>query len=117
MTTYFIAKKWLASFNEHNIENLLALYDGEAKHFSPKLKMRRPETHGIISGKTAMRTWWQDAFDRLPGLAYRELTITANDERVFMEYQRIVPGEKEMNVAEVLDIKNGLIVASRVYHS
>jgi hypothetical protein len=33
-----------------------------------------------------------------------------------MEYTRIVPGEPEMNVAEVLEIENGLIVRSRVYH-
>jgi hypothetical protein len=34
-----------------------------------------------------------------------------------MEYERIVSGEEEMNVAEVLEIKNDLIIASRVYHS
>jgi hypothetical protein len=116
MTPHAIAKQWLKAFNEHKLENLLALYDDNAEHFSPKLKIRKPETNGLIKGKAAMRVWWQDAFDRLPTLAYKELTITANDERVFMEYTRIVSGEEEMNVAEVLEIKNGLIVASRVYH-
>src|ERR1035437_1314567 len=116
MVTHTIAKQWLKAFNEHNLENLLALYDENAEHFSPKLKIRKPETNGFIKGKAAMRLWWQDAFDRLPSLAYEELTITANDERAFMEYTRIVPGEENMNVAEVLEIKSGLIVASRVYH-
>ena len=41
---------------------------------------------------------------------------TANDERVFMEYIRHVENEPDMLVAEVLEINNGLIVASRVYH-
>jgi len=116
MTPHEIAKQWLKAFNEHNLVNLLALYDDNAEHFSPKLKIRKPETNGLIKGKLAMRTWWQDAFDRLPTLAYKELTITANNERVFMEYTRIVSGEENMNVAEVLEIKNRLIVASRVYH-
>ena len=111
-----IAKQWLKAFNGHDLENLLALYDDNAEHFSPKLKIRKPETGGLIKGKLAMRLWWQDAFDRLPGLTYRELTITANEARVFMEYTRIVPGEENMNVAEVLEIKNGLIITSRVYH-
>jgi limonene-1,2-epoxide hydrolase len=111
-----IAKQWLNAFNEHNLENLLALYDDHAEHFSPKLKLRKPETNGLIKGKAAMREWWKDAFDRLPGLVYQEISITANEERVFMEYTRIVPGEENMNVAEVLEIKNGKIVASRVYH-
>ena len=111
-----IAKKWLKAFKEHNLENLLALYDDNAEHFSPKLKLRKPETNGLIKGKAAMREWWKDAFDRLPGLTYKEVSITANEERVFMEYTRIVPGEENMNVAEVLEIKNGKIIASRVYH-
>ncbi len=116
MTPAEIAKKWLQAFNEHNLEALLALYDDEAEHFSPKLKIRKPETNGLITGKAAMREWWQDAFTRLPNLVYQERTITANTERVFMEYTRIVPNEDDMLVAEVLEIKNGLIVASRVYH-
>ena len=116
MENQLIAKKWLQAFNEHNLEDLLVLYDEHAEHFSPKLMIRKPETNGLIKGKAAMRNWWQDAFERLPQLSYQEKTITANEERVFMEYIRIVPGENDMNVAEVLEIKDGLIVASRVYH-
>jgi ketosteroid isomerase-like protein len=117
MITHSIAKKWLAAFNEHHLDNLLSLYDDNAIHFSPKLKIRKPETNGLIKGKAAMQDWWKDAFDRLPGLSYHEISITANEDRVFMEYKRVVPGEDDMDVAEVLEIKNGLIVASRVYHS
>jgi len=61
-----IALKWFAAFNEHNLENLLSLYDDNAQHYSPKLKMRQPETKGFIKGKDALRSWWKDAFDRLP---------------------------------------------------
>jgi len=116
MTPIEIARLWLQAFNEHNLENLLALYHDDAEHFSPKLKIRQPETLGLIRGKAAMRSWWQDAFNRLPELEYREKSLTANDARVFMEYTRIVPGEENMNVAEVLEIKDAKIYASRVYH-
>jgi hypothetical protein len=111
-----IARRWLLAFNEHNLDNLLLLYHENAIHYSPKLKSRHPETNGLIQGKAALYEWWNDAFERLPDLEYREQTITANEERVFMEYQRIVPGEINLNVAEVLEIHNGLITASRVYH-
>lgn len=111
-----IANKWFDAFNEHNLEQLLSLYDDYAAHYSPKLKIRQPETNGYVKGKAALRAWWQDAFDRLRTLHYKVTTLTANDERVFMEYIRQVAGEEDMLVAEVLEIKNGLIVASRVYH-
>lgn len=111
-----LATEWFAAFNEHHLEKLLALYDDQARHFSPKLKIRQPETNGFIVGKSALRAWWRDAFDRLPELKYSVNTLTANKERVFMEYLRQVPGEEDLLVAEVLEISNGKITASRVYH-
>lgn len=111
-----IAIKWFEAFNEHNLENLLNLYHDEAKHFSPKLKIMHPETNGLIIGKNALRTWWADAFIRLPYLHYKVTSLTANTYRVFMEYIRQVPNQEEMLVAEVLEINEGKIIASRVYH-
>ena len=111
-----IALQWFAAFNEHNLENLLALYDDDAKHYSPKLKVRIPKTKGFITGKPARQKWWQDAFSRLPELHYKVENLTANKQRVFMEYTRQVPGEKDLMVAEVLEIKEGKIISSKVYH-
>lgn len=111
-----IATKWFAAFNEHNLENLLNLYSDTAEHFSPKLKIRQPETNGLIKGKQALRDWWQDAFDRLPTLNYEVKKLTSDDEQVFMEYIRHVKGEEDLRVGEVLEIKNGKIIFSRVYH-
>lgn len=112
-----IAYLWFDAFNRHDLEDLLHLYDEDAIHFSPKLKVKIPESNGLIKGKDALRNWWQDSMTRLPQLHYEVKTLTANDERVFMEYLRQVPGEEEFVVAEVLEIKAGKIVSSRVYHS
>ena len=111
-----IAHAWFVAFNSHNLEKLLSLYDNDAEHFSPKLKIRHPETNGLVTGKIALRNWWQEAFDRLPTLNYKVTSLTANSDRVFMEYVRTVQNEEDMLVAEVLEIKEGVIVASRVYH-
>jgi len=111
-----IATKWFEAFNAHDLEKLLSLYDDSAQHFSPKLKIRKPETQGLIKGKQALREWWQDAFDRLPSLQYEVIKLTADEEQVFMEYIRHVAGEEDLSVGEVLQIENDLIVFSRVYH-
>ena len=111
-----IAYKWFDAFNSHNLEQLLSLYDDEAQHFSPKLKIRHPETNGLVTGKEALRAWWKDAFERLPTLVYKVTSLTSNSDRVFMEYIRNVANEEDMLVAEVLEIKDGKIIASRVYH-
>lgn len=111
-----IAMLWFEAFNAHNLEKLLSLYDDEAEHFSPKLKIRHPETKGLVTGKEALRTWWQEAFERLPSLHYKVTSLTSNTDRVFMEYIRSVTNEETMLVAEVLEIRDGKIIASRVYH-
>ncbi|MFV8354363.1 nuclear transport factor 2 family protein [Flavobacterium sp.] len=111
-----IAFKWFESFNNKELEKLLSLYDDDAVHFSPKLKMQHPESNGFVSGKEALRSWWKDAFERLPSLNYKVKSLTANGDRVFMEYTRTVTGEVDLEVAEVLDIKENKIIASRVYH-
>ena len=65
---------------------------------------------------------WFDAFNTknleklLELLHYKVTSLTANTDRVFMEYTRQVAGEADMLVAEVLEIKEGKIVFSRVYH-
>ncbi|GGG64596.1 nuclear transport factor 2 family protein [Epilithonimonas arachidiradicis] len=112
-----IANLWFKAFNEHNLESLLELYDDSAEHYSPKLKIREPETNGLIKGKNALRTWWKDCFKRLPTLQYEVNRLTADSEQVFMEYTRKVEGEEDMKVGEILEIKDGKIIFSRVYHS
>ena len=111
-----IANKWFDAFNDHDLEKLLLLYDENAQHYSPKLKLRQPQTNGLIRGKDALRAWWQDAFDRLPGLNYELIRLTPYTNRVFMEYVRHVKGEEDLYVGEMLEIENGKIVASSVFH-
>lgn len=111
-----IAHAWFEAFNSHNLEKLLSLYDDDAMHFSPKLKIKHPETNGYVTGKEGLRNWWQEAFDTIPSLHYKVTSLTSNHDRVFMEYIRMVTGENDILVAEVLEIKENKIIASRVYH-
>jgi hypothetical protein len=111
-----IARKWLGCFDTHDLDTLVGLYALDARHTSPKLRVQRPETGGYLVGREALRGWWREAFTRLPQLRYEEKTLTADGDRVFMEYLRHVPGEADLPVAEVLEVRDGLIIASRVYH-
>lgn len=112
-----IALQWFEAFNQHDIKMLLNLYHNDAEHYSPKLKIHQPQTNGLIKGKTALRAWWTDAFQRLPQLHYKVIKLTADEEQVFMEYIRQNPGEPDLQVGEVLEIRDGKIIASRVYHA
>ncbi|WP_407405345.1 nuclear transport factor 2 family protein [Chryseobacterium sp.] len=92
------------------------LYDKQEQHFSPKFKIRQPQTKGLIKGKFALRAWWKDCFDRLPSLRYPIKSLIAENGKVFMEYNRVIDNEKDVEVGEVLEMEYGEIIFSRVYH-
>ncbi|MEO5942296.1 MAG: nuclear transport factor 2 family protein [Ferruginibacter sp.] len=111
-----IAEKWINAFNVHDLKKLLLLYAEDATHYSPKLKIKQPHTNGWIKGKTALKDWWADAFNCIPSLQYKLKNIIVDDKQLLMEYMRKADNEPEMMVAEILEIQDGLIVGSRVYH-
>ena len=111
-----IGRAWMRAFNAHDIDALVALYADHATHTSPKVRTEHPDTGGLLRGKTALSKWWRESDSRLPDLRYEEKAMTANEERVFVEYIRHCPGEAQRPVAEVFDVRGGRIVASRVYH-
>jgi ketosteroid isomerase-like protein len=111
-----LARAWLAAFNAHDVDALVALYADDATHTSPKIRALHPDTGGKLVGKQAMRAWWADSFARLPSLRYIQSSITADPDSVLLEYTRRVDGEPDMPIAEVFDVRSGYIVASRVFH-
>ncbi|GAC1570472.1 MAG: nuclear transport factor 2 family protein [Polyangiales bacterium] len=111
-----IAVAWIEAFNAHDVPALVALYHDDATHTSPKLRALHPESGGKIMGKAALSRWWRDAHLRMPSLRYEVTAMTANDDRVVIEYVRFAPSEPSMPVAEAFDVLQGKIVASRVYH-
>lgn len=111
-----IGRAWLAAFNAHNVDALVALYADDATHTSPKIRALHPDSGGKLVGKAALAAWWRDANRRLPNLRYEPTAIVADGERVIIEYVRHAPGELPMPVAEAFDVRGGQIVASRVYH-
>jgi 8-oxo-dGTP diphosphatase len=111
-----LAERWVESFNARDLDRLLSLYADDAVHHSPKMRERQPETRGRITGKPALRAWWADSFDRLSGLSYEPIAITADGERAILEYWRKLPGAADLRVAELFRCARGVIVESYVYH-
>ena len=116
MTPLEIGRKWLESWENRDLDALAGLYAADARHSSPKLRTLRPETGGYLVGRAQVREWFADAMRRLPALRYVPIALTADETRVCMEYRRVVPEEPELLVAEVLEIRDGQVVSSRVFH-
>jgi ketosteroid isomerase-like protein len=116
MSPEAVGRAWIDAFNAHDVERLISLYAEDCTHTSPKIRALFPETKGKLVGKAALRGWWTDAITRLPGLRYELMHLTANEERVVLEYLRHAPNEAAMPVAEAFEVRDGCIIASRVFH-
>lgn len=111
-----VARAWIAAFNAHDVEKLVALYAPEATHTSPKIRAQHPDTGGRLVGRDALARWWRESNARVQGLCYEPTAFTADSTRVVIEYVRHAPGQPDLPVAEAFDVRDGRIVASRVYH-
>jgi ketosteroid isomerase-like protein len=111
-----VALAWLDAFNAGDVPGLVALYADDCTHTSPKIRAMHPETGGKLVGRAALTEWWEGALRRLPGLRYEKTALTANDDRAVLEYLRHAPDGPPSPIAEVFEVRDGLIVASRVFH-
>lgn len=111
-----VARQWLAAFNAGDVEALIELYAEDAVHESPKVRKAMPGSEGKLKGKAAMRDWWQQAFNRLPGMSYELTALTSDSSRAVIEYVRRAPGEQPLAVAEAFEVRDGKIVHSVVHH-
>jgi steroid Delta-isomerase len=116
MTPRVLAGRWLENFNRGDVDGLVALYAPDAVHHSPKLRAAHPETEGRVVGRENLHAWWTESFASLPGLHYRAIALTADQDRAVLEYVRELPGSEPLNVAEVFVCRAGQIVESFVYH-
>jgi hypothetical protein len=116
LTPQEIVDEWLSAFNRGDADGMVALYSDDAVHTSPKLRAAEPASEGRVVGKAAMRRWWQDAFDRSPGIRYELVTTVSNDHVATIEYLRLEPGAPTLRVAEIFEIRKGKIVRSHVFH-
>jgi limonene-1,2-epoxide hydrolase len=110
-----VGRAWMDAFNRHDVDALVALYAEACTHTSPKIRALHPDTGGALRGRAALAAWWKESNARLPGLRYELTSLTADEERVFVEYLRHAP-DGVSPVAEVFEVREGKIVASRVYH-
>src|SRR5260370_7395088 len=91
LSPHEIVDAWLAAFNRGDADAMVELYADDAVHTSPKLRAAEPSSEGRVAGKDAMRRWWQDAFERTPGLKYEVVTTVADDHVAALEYDRLPP--------------------------
>ncbi|MBO9624103.1 MAG: nuclear transport factor 2 family protein [Sphingomonas sp.] len=92
------AAEWCAAWNAHDLDAVLAHFHEDAVFTSPVAAKLLPETGGRITGKAALRAYWEEGLRRIPDLHFTVERVFAGVDAVVIQYrnQRGVP------VSEVL---------------
>jgi ketosteroid isomerase-like protein len=65
-----LAHEWIASWNAHDLERILAHYEDEVELISPVAARLLETPEGRISGKTHLRAYFQRGLEAYPNLQF-----------------------------------------------
>lgn len=111
-----IYKKWDEALGKKDLEAALALYASDASIESPLVRNLLGTEEGIVQGQDNLRSFIAVVFSRTPPLRQRYRTGFFTDGKKLMwEYPRMTSGEQQMDLVEVMELKDGLIHRHCVY--
>ncbi|WP_066501338.1 nuclear transport factor 2 family protein [Bradyrhizobium macuxiense] len=111
-----IYRLWDEALGNKDLEAALALYAPDASIESPLVQHLMQTTEGIVRGKELLREFVTRVFRTNPPQRKRFKQGFFSDGRVITwEYPRESPDGDQMDLVEVMDIRDGLIQRHRVY--
>ena len=81
-----IAVEWIAAWNAHDLERILAHYTDDFEMSSPVIVDLMGEPSGTLSGKPVVRDYWSKALARFPGLHFDLLDVYGGAGSVVIHY-------------------------------
>lgn len=111
-----LAERWLAAWNAHDLERIIALYAADARHTSARV-LALGGSDDTLSGREAIADYFRRGLERYPDLRFEPISVSTGPRTVVVEYLRHNVGPSEPTVEVLETNEDGLIVYSRVYHA
>ena len=83
------AAEWIAAWNTHDLDRILAYYTDEFEFSSPKIPQIAGEPSGKLKGKPAVRAYWEKALQRLPNLRFELIDVTFGIDSLVIYYHSV----------------------------
>lgn len=110
-----LAERWLAAWNDHDLDRLTALYAADARHSSGRVRALGNDDD-TLQGREAIAAYFQHALAAYPDLRFEAISVATGPGSTVMEYLAHRAGRVERTVEILACDDDGLIVRSRVYH-
>jgi len=107
---------WDEALGAKDLEAALALYQPDATLESPLVCYLLGTEEGVVRGREELRRFVAKVFANQPAMRRRYRTGFLTDgSRLTWEYPRESPDGDQMDLVEVMEIRDGLIAHHRVY--
>jgi ketosteroid isomerase-like protein len=107
---------WDAALGAKDLDASMALYQPDATLESPLVRHLLGIEEGIIRGRDDLRSFVAQVFAKEPPQRRRfRAGFLSDGNRVTWEYPREADGGEQMDIVEVMEIRDGLIQHHRVY--
>jgi hypothetical protein len=108
------AEDWIAAWNAHDLEKILAHYADEIEFTSPFVASLQGDARGTLLGKDALRSYFQTALERFPDLHFELLHVLPGVGSVVLFYRSV----RNLLAAETMIFgANGKIVRVLAHYS
>jgi ketosteroid isomerase-like protein len=107
---------WDEALGAKDVDAAVSLYQPDATLESPLVCHLLGSEQGVVRGREALREFVSKVFAHQPEKRrrYRAGFLT-DGSRLVWEYPRQSPGGEQMDIVEVMEIRDGLIAHHRVY--
>jgi len=107
---------WDEALGKKDLDAALALYASDATIESPLVRHLLGSEIGICWGRADLRRFIEIVFQRTPTVRQRFRAGFFTDGKTLMwEYPRLTPEGEQVDLVEVMELKEGLIQRHRVY--
>lgn len=86
------ATEWIASWNSHDLNRILAHYTDDFQMSSPRIVTIAGEPSGTLRGKAAIGAYWQKALALIPDLHFELQTTLLGVDSITLYYRGVRGG-------------------------
>lgn len=113
-----IFREWDRRARDRDVEGLLEFYCEDATLESPLVPRILDQPAGVVAGKEQLRRFFVEGGRRRPDDAdrwHRSGTFLYDGTTLVWEYPRATPDGDQVDIAEVMELRDGRIAAHRIY--
>lgn len=83
------AQDWIEAWNNHNLERILSHYSDTFEMTSPYIMKITGEDLGTLTGKTAIKAYWEKALQDIPTLHFELIECLLGVDSVTLYYKSL----------------------------